>query len=319
MVSPEPTPASLPSPWLRYFLATRPAFLGVTLAGVLLGLATARLEACPLDPLKAVLTIMFAMMAHAGANVINDYHDAQADAANSDRLFPFTGGSRFIQNGVLSQEATRNFGYALLLAVIPAGLWLSLHSGPGLLFIGLAGLTIGWAYSAPPLRLMSRGVGEVAVATGFLLIVTGSDFTQRGHLAFTPLAAGLCYALLVANLLFINQFPDYRPDEATGKRTLVVRLGPLAARWGYPLVAVSAHGWLILQVGLRTLPPVAAISALSLLFSLRAARLLLAHATEPAELKPAIRLTILAANLHGFTLAACLFMTGNSVTGAWAW
>ncbi len=317
----EPTLAALPSPFLRYFLATRPAFLSVTLVGCLLGLAAAAAGGVPLDPLKATLTVFFAMVAHAGVNVINDYYDGQSgtDAQNTERLFPFTGGSRFIQNGVLTLSATGRFGYALLISVIPAGLWLSLNSAPGLMLIGLAGLLVGWAYSAPPLKLMSRGVGEFAVAAGFLLIVIGSDFVQRGAFSWTPLAAGLGYALLVANVLFINQFPDFKADGAVGKRTVVVRLTPLGARWGYPLIAVLAHGWLIFQVGHHALPPGAAAAALTLILCLKAARILMTHAAEPRELEPAIKLTILAANLHGAVLAAILIFAKPGVGGHWAW
>jgi 1,4-dihydroxy-2-naphthoate octaprenyltransferase len=312
----EPTLAALPNPVLRYFLATRPAFLSVTLVGCLLGLAAAKVGGVVLDPLKATLTVFFAMVAHAGVNVINDYYDGGTDGINTERLFPFTGGSRFIQNGVLSLSATGRFGYALLLSVIPAGLWLSLNSAPGLMLIGLAGLLVGWAYSAPPLKLVSRGVGEFAVAAGFLLIVLGADFVQRGAFSFTPVAAGLGYALLVVNILFINQFPDCKADGAAGKRTVVVRLGPLSARWGYALIAVLAHGWLIVQVGRHALPPVAAVAALTLMFSLKAARILMAHATEPAELEPAIKLTILSANLHGGALTLALFL---AKPGGWGW
>ncbi len=37
----EPSLAALPNPVLRYFAATRPAFLSVTFVGVLVGLAAA--------------------------------------------------------------------------------------------------------------------------------------------------------------------------------------------------------------------------------------------------------------------------------------
>ncbi|MBL8477864.1 MAG: prenyltransferase, partial [Sterolibacteriaceae bacterium] len=104
----EPTLDALPNPLLRYFAATRPAFLSVTFVGCLLGLATAAHAGIALGPALATATLFFALVAHAGANVINDYYDAISgcDAANTERQFPFTGGSRFIQNGVLSQRAT---------------------------------------------------------------------------------------------------------------------------------------------------------------------------------------------------------------------
>lgn len=105
-----------------------------------------------IDVGKALLTVLFALVAHAGANVINDYHDALsgADAGNDERLFPFTGGSRFIQNGVLSLRETRFLGYGLLAAVIPAGHWLTAHSAGGLIWIGLAGLLIACLFGASP-------------------------------------------------------------------------------------------------------------------------------------------------------------------------
>lgn len=293
---------------MRYFAATRPAFLSVTLVACVLGLATAYRAGLALDGVTACVTVLFALLAHAGVNVINDYHDgvSGADAANTERLFPFTGGSRFIQNGVLTLRQTARFGYGLLALVIPAGLWLSWHTGPGLLAIGAGGLLAGWAYSAPPLRLMSRGMGELAIAAGWLLVVVGTDYVQRGSFDALPFIAGLSYALLVANLLFINQFPDYAGDAAAGKRTLVVLLGPQTAKWAYLLIAIVAYGWLLGMVGNDTLPQKSAAAAMTLVLSFTAARDLLEYASQPAALEPAIKRTILAANLHGLVLAGAL-------------
>jgi 1,4-dihydroxy-2-naphthoate octaprenyltransferase len=304
----EPTLAAFPSPLLRYFAATRPAFLSVTFAAALLGLATAFVDGIALKPLAAFFTVFFALVAHAGANVLNDYYDALngSDAANDDRQFPFTGGSRFIQNGVITLSAAALFGYALLGAVVPAGLWLTADSDPGLIWIGLAGLFIGWAYSAPPFKLMSRGLGEAAVACGWLLVVAGADFVQRGSFSATPLIAGLGYALHVANILFINQFPDYRADAAAGKRNWVVRLGPQRARWGYLIVMGVAYGWLIAAVTAGWLPWAALIALGAAVPAARAARELLAHAREPARLVSALKATIGAAMMHGVLLATGL-------------
>ncbi len=304
----EPQPGRFARPLALWLAATRPAFLSVTLVGCLIGLATAHGSGAGLEATSAVVTVLAALVAHAGVNVINDYHDALsgADAANTQRLFPFTGGSRFIQNGVLSARQTGVFGHALLAAVVPAGLWLAWQAGPGLLAIGLAGLFFGWAYSAPPLALMARGLGEAAIAAGWLLVVVGADYVQRGAFSALPVAAGLSYALLVANLLFINQFPDHAGDAAAGKRTLVVRLGPPVAKWGYLLVAILAYAWLVAMVAADTLPQKAAAAALTIALSFPAARDLIEYAAEPAELRPAIKRTILAANLHGLILAATL-------------
>lgn len=301
----EPTLAAFPNPALRYFAATRPAFLSVTFAAALLGLATAFVDGISLRPLAAFFTVFFALVAHAGANVLNDYYDALngSDEANGDRQFPFTGGSRFIQNGVLPLRATGIFGYALLAAVIPAGLWLTAYSAHGLIWIGVAGLFIGWAYSAPPLKLMSRGLGELAVACGWLLVVVGADFVQRGTFSAVPLVAGLSYALHVANVLYINQFPDYRADAAAGKRNWVVRLGPQRARWGYLLVLGVAYLWLTATVAFGLLPWPALLAVVAAIPGLKAAQELLRNARDPHALVPAIKVTIGAAMMHGILLA----------------
>lgn len=305
----EPTLGVLANPVLRYFLATRPAFLSVTLFACLVGFGTAYHDGVALGAVKAVATLVFALLAHAGINVLNDYYDELngTDRVNTERVFPFTGGSRFIQNGVLSARETLAYGMALVGIVIVAGLWLTGVSAPNLIWIGAAGLFIGWAYSAPPLALNSRGLGEPCVAVGFALIVIGTDFVQRGSLAPLPAAAAISYGLLVTNILYINQFPDRRADEAAGKRHWVVILGPQRARWGYVAIGVMAYGFLLWAVGAGLLPSWALIALASAVLTAMAARDLLRYPDRPTLLAPAIKLTIGAATLHGLLLAAALF------------
>ena len=308
MAPAEPTIAALSNPFQRYVLATRPAFLSVTLFASLIGLATAWADGVTFNPASAAVTLLFALIAHAGINVLNDYYDALngTDDANVERIFPFTGGSRFIQNGVLSRRATALYGMALFLAVIVAGLWLTWVSAGGLIWIGIAGLFTGWTYSAPPVKLNSRGCGELGVWAGFALIAIGSDFVQRGQFSSTPLIAVTSYALLVTNILFINQFPDLKADQAAGKHHLVVRLGPIKARWGYGLIALAAYGWIIAAVITGTLPWLALLALAPSVLSARAALALLRFSNTPKNLGPAIRQTIAAASLHGLILAAAI-------------
>lgn len=311
----EPTLAALPNPPLRYLVATRPAFLSVTLVGCLLGLAIAHASGLPISAVKAIVTVVFALVAHAGANVINDYHDAQSgcDAANTDRVFPYTGGSRVIQNGVLSPQQVAKFGYGLFAAVVPAGLCLTFNSAPGLIAIGLAGLLLGWAYSAPPLKLVSRGFGELVITAAWLALVAGADFVQRSAFSWAPVLFGIPFALLVANILFINQFPDIAADRLAGKRTLVVLAGPQEARWFYLAITALAYGWLLFLIDKLALPGAYGLAVLPVVLSLRAGRDLLQHANEPAQLAAAIKLTIGAALAHGLLLGAVLALTRHAL------
>ena len=206
----EPTLAALSNPVQRYFLATRPLFLSVTLFACLIGLGTARANGVAIVWPTAVATIVFALLAHAGVNVLNDYYDALngTDAINTGRAFPYTGGSRFIQNGVLTLEQTARFGVTLFAVVMIAGVWLTTVSGAGLLAIGLTGLAIGWAYSAPPLKLNARGLGELCVTTGFALIVIGTDYVQR---RVRPGAVHILRVVCVAGHQYLVHEPVSRP------------------------------------------------------------------------------------------------------------
>jgi len=306
----EPTPETLRNPLARYLLATRPAFLSVTFCAWMVGIGTAHCSGVALDPALAALTLAFALVAHAGVNVLNDYYDAQigTDEINVERIFPFTGGSRFIQNGVLSLAQTGWFGAALFGVVIAAGLLLIARSGAGLFWIGAAGLVIGWAYSAPPLKVASRGLGEICVAAGFALIVVGTDYVQRAHFASLPWIAAVPYALLVTNLLYINQFPDREADRRSGKWQLVVRLGPARARWGYLIIGAGAYAWLALAVLAGALPSWGWVALLAAIPSALAGRELWRHAAQPARLARGIKLTIVAAIAHGLLLSGALLV-----------
>ncbi|QTD45079.1 prenyltransferase [Ottowia testudinis] len=286
---------------------TRPGFLLITLTACLLGLATAA-TAGAVRPATAVLTLLLACMAHAGANVLNDFHDALngADAANDGAMFPFSGGSRLIQQGVVSVPHTARWAAWLLLPLIPAGLLLAWHGGPGLLAVGAAGLGLAWAYSAPPLRLMSRGLGELAVAAAWALVVVGADFVQRGHFAVLPAALGAALGLLVACILLINGVPDAAADARVGKRTLAVRLGGHGAARLYGVLTLLAQGVVVTAVWTGVAPRAALAGLLALPLSLAAAALLGRHAAAPTRLKPAMALSIAAANVQGLAMAAGL-------------
>ena len=287
---------------------TRPGFLVITVVACLLGIASA--DACGHSPRlwTALATLVLACMAHAAGNVLNDVHDAEsgADAANAGGIFPFTGGTRLIQQGVVSVQQTRQLAMALLVVLVPAGLLLAVQSGADVLWIGAVGLVLAWAYSAPPLRLMSRGLGELAVAAVWSLVVVGADAVQRGSVFIVPVLTSLSYGLLIANILLINGVPDAHADARVGKRTIAVRSGARGAAMLYALIALLAHGWLAWGVWHFLQPERAIWGLLSAPLSLAAGVLLWLRADAPSRLRPALVLTIAAACVHGLGMAAGL-------------
>lgn len=311
-VSGEPTIARYAGRPIRLYVdATRPPFLSVTLVAVLIGLAGVLHDGVTVTWWVFLLAAAGAVMAHAAGNVLNDYYDDRngTDPANTQRLFPFTGGSRFIQNGVLTQRQTAIWGSALMLGTVLVGLVLLTRGGQALLWLGLLGVVLAWAYSAPPLALNSHGLGEIVVAVGFgLLIPLGVDLVLRESFAGLPLIAGASYALLVSAILFLNQFPDLEADRLAGKRHWVVRLGARRARWIYGVMVAGAYGWLAVAVAVGLMPGWALLALLPAPASFAAALILLRAAEKPAELVPAIRLTLVAAMAHGLLVALGLWL-----------
>ena len=252
---------------LRFFLATRLPFLTATLVPVALGIAAAATQH-RFNLGLAALTLLGAVAVHLGLNVANDVFDATsgADDYNVNPTL-FSGGSRVIQYGLVSLRqmiAISAVAYAVAIAI---GLYLASVAGWGLLWLGLAGVLISFFYTAPPLRLVHRGLGEPATALGFgPIMVLGAYYVQTGHYALQPLVLSIPVALLVMLILYANEIPDRVADARAGKRTLVVRLSRKVVLQGYGVAAALAYLALVVGVvaGLLPWPTLAALLTIPL-------------------------------------------------------
>jgi 1,4-dihydroxy-2-naphthoate octaprenyltransferase len=199
------------------------------------------------------LALLATVCVHASANVLNDVGDdtGGTDRQNEDRIYPYTGGSRFIQLGIMSASGMARLGISLLGIAAVAGLWLLLLKGSMVLWFGIAGILLATLYSLGPLRLSALGLGEAAVGVAFgILPVAGSAWLQSGIIDLDLLVFALPISAWVAAILLINEVPDIAPDAAHGKRTLVVRLGHDGTAVLFALIHVFAAGaavWLALK------------------------------------------------------------------------
>ena len=253
---------------LTIVAATRPAFLTASVLPVIAAgaLAHALSPSAGIWIPTLVLAAVNIALIHAGANVLNDYFDSISgnDRSNDGFVYPFSGGSRFIQNSVLSERETLRIGLALMIAGALMGLAFVWMAGPGLLAIGVIGAALAIAYSSPPC-LACHGLGEIVIgiAFGFLpvagtmLILTGAIPTQAWWL-------GAVIACFVAAILWVNSIPDIPADQRAGKLTLPARLGAersakLLALWflaGFAVLLASPlpkSTWIALAAGLPAL------------------------------------------------------------------
>ncbi|MBT5014543.1 MAG: prenyltransferase [Rhodospirillaceae bacterium] len=218
------------------FLATRPKFFTSSVLPVFLGTAWGYKTAGSFNSTSFILAIMATILIHAATNVLNDVYDELTgnDGPNEGRIYPYTGGSRFIQNGIMDVGQMRRWGFALLVVGILTGLLLANLSGVAVIGFGLAGVALGVLYSAPPFRLSGRGLGELAVAVGFgPLPVIGAVWLQTGAFSVDAVLLSIPVGIWIANVLLINEVPDATADAAADSRTLVVRLNAPGTAWLY--------------------------------------------------------------------------------------
>jgi len=280
----------------RAFLATRPAFFVASAMPVLIGAAWAGSALHRFNGLWFGLALAATVLAHAAANVYNDVGDdvIGADADNADRIYPYTGGSRFIQTGLLSRRQMTRLALALAAVALVLGALLAMSRGPGVVLLGVMGLGLGLLYSLPGVQLSARGVGETAVAISFgVLPVLGTVWLQAGRVDFGAVLICLPVSAWAAAILIINEVPDIVADRRAEKRTLVVRWGAGGARWiywGLTLLALSASGLAIARHALPLWYGVAALGIAGL--GLWAACGISTEGAGRARLKQSIELTL---------------------------
>ena len=254
---------------------TRLPFLTATIVPVTLGILIAASHGS-FDAVAALLTIIGACFVQLGLNVANDVFDTMSGADDAN-VTPtqFSGGSRVIQYGLVSlrQMATLSTVFYVLAGLIGLIL-LATHGSTALLVIGVVGFIVSLGYTAPPLKFVYRGLGEVAVALGFgPLMLLGAYVVQTGGaLAWEPFVASIPVALLVALILYVNEIPDRRGDARAGKRTLPVRFSETTVITGYNVAVAAAYVVLVAGVVVGVLPIPVLLMLLTIPLALKVSR-----------------------------------------------
>jgi len=293
--------------WLA-LRTTRLPFLSATIVPVVLGIVIAARQGS-FDPLTAVLTVVGAAFVQLGLNVANDVFDS-AQGADEANVTPtqFSGGSRVIQYGLVSFRQMAGIATVFYVAAAVIGLvLLALRGSEALLVIGVVGFIVSIGYTAPPLKLVYRGLGEIAVAVGFgPLMLLGAYVVQtRGALSWEPFVASLPIALLVALILYVNEIPDRRGDARAGKRTLPVRFSREAVIGGYRAAAIVAYGIVVAGVVVGLLPIPALLVLLSVPLALQVSRGL-----EPNYDNPYGLMAVMGVNVKVHLYAGLLLLAG---------
>jgi len=295
----------------NYLMAVRAPFFTASIVPILLGTSIAYYHNVSINWFYFALTLIAGVLLHAGANLINDYFDhlTENDEINQEFIRPFTGGSRMIQNGLMTPKEVLIEALICLFIGSVIGLYLAYQLGWVILALGAIGVFSSVFYVEPRVNLVGRGIGELIIGLNFGVLMTfGAFYVQTQSFSWLPIIASLPVALLISAVLYINEFPDAKADYAAGKLHLVVRMGKEKAVKGFVLLMLLTYLTIVVGVVTELLPPITLISLLTLPLALKAIKVAQVNYNDSAKLVPANASTIMNHLFTGLLLTIAFFI-----------
>jgi 1,4-dihydroxy-2-naphthoate octaprenyltransferase len=243
------------TPVRAWVAGARPKTLGAAISPVLVGTAAGTLDG-PVRWWRAAAALVVALALQVGVNYANDYSDG-VRGTDRDRRGPV----RLVAGGLASPQSVRNaamisFGVAALVGAV-----LSLVVNPWLLLVGVAAIPAAAGYTGGPKPYGYLGLGELMVLVFFGFVATiGSAYVQHESVPLVTWFGALAVGLPAVAILLANNIRDLQSDQATGKRTLAVRVGAARARDLYVWCMVGAV-FAVVVCGVIELPALLALLA----------------------------------------------------------
>jgi len=275
------------------FLETRPHFLLLTPTCLSVGFASAWHDGF-FNFQHLVLALIGVLLLHVSVNVLNDYFDYKRGTDLLTVTTPFSGGSGFLPSGSLDPEQVYKLGLiSLAIASVIGCYFVCLY--PILLpIIVIAAFSV---YFYTPL-LTRLWIAEIFPGLNFgPLAILGAYITQlpANNLAISPVPflASIPVGLLVSNLLFLNELPDYEADYRTGRRHAVILLGRRKASKVYVFILMLTYISIAVPAILGLLPIYVMISFITIPIAMKSSIIALKNYDRIEELIPAMRLNVI--------------------------
>jgi 1,4-dihydroxy-2-naphthoate polyprenyltransferase len=184
-------------------------------------------------PLDVFVLAMF-------VNLSNDYYDyrsgvdkarfevmdaALSDPANkslTDKVF-WQGNS--FDRGLITERTGLILIASLALLAIALSIPIILFGGWLVVVLGLIAFFLALFYTAPPLNLGARGLGELDVMLSFALISFFSFYVIAQELSLAPVLIALTVGLNAMNMRIIDEMSGLEAHQRTGEKDLVVIFG----------------------------------------------------------------------------------------------
>ena len=247
-------------PISRWLVLSRAAVLPMTVtAGAVAGLL-----AVHVDGFHAgwfALAWLGIVLAHVANNLMNDLFDSET-GLDTEQYPRALYAPHPVLTGMISRRGLMAASLAVNVADLAIGLVLFAARGWPVLAFAVAGFFLSAAYTAPPLRLKKRGLGEpdVFVVWGPLM-VGGTYYSAVGELPWEVLVASIPYGLLCTAVLMGKHIDKIPWDDPAGIHTLPVILGEERARRVTQWLMAAFYVTVAVCVAVGALPwPVAVVA-----------------------------------------------------------
>jgi len=244
-----------------WFRVIRVKFLLASVIAVCLGLAISWSQNQTIDIVDASLTFAGVIALHASVDLLNDYWDFKRKIDTETKRTKFSGGTGVLPEGLLQPSEVYKAGLAFLILGAMIGGYFIFFNGVTIAIILAFAIISIYFYST---TIVNSGLGEIFVAIKGTMIVLGTYFVQTSQIAIEPILGGVILGVLSSMVLFVNSFPDFEADRASGRKTLVIMLGKkraTSALWVFPTIAYST---IIAGAITQTLPILSLITLFSI-------------------------------------------------------
>jgi len=238
--------------------------------------------------LALTTTILFQIL----SNFANDLGDSVKGTDNSNRVGP----TRSVQSGVISKSEMKS---AVIITAI-----LSLISAATLIYVGAKDMPIEiiWFYVGLAILCIIaaitytvgkkaygyHGMGDIMVFIFFGLVsVLGVYSLFAKSFLIENVSLAIFIGLLSTTVLNLNNMRDYKNDAASGKNTIVVKMGPNNAKFYHALLIFISLVSLALFLNSFKIPQLflCMSPAILLLFHLRKVM----RTTQPKDFDPELK------------------------------
>lgn len=203
----------------------------------LLGALLAILSDATFDINRFLIGYAIVFTAHLSVSYSNDYFDTKCDRYTTKTLF--SGGSKILIEHPELRSFSKWFAISLIgLSITLTLVFILVFSSPVILLgFVISGNFLGWFYTAPPIRLAYRGLGELScMITAGLLLPGMGYWAVKGQFDFVFALFAIPFLMYGLAFIIYVELPDMDADRRVDKMTLIVRKGQC---FGFIISAVA--------------------------------------------------------------------------------